>query len=258
MVVGLNPHQMQHVVTTINQHECFNESGILTHMSSMQDHSESFVENCFAVSGSHVVLLCLSESNYHLLDQSTIEKLSVAFREKSIWRLSRMANLRTESRNINKWKKELKGVSSHSHKEVLGTINQPMKKLTNFQDDPWTFDSGVDPLVVLSTCKNSKEYRHQQSTLKEIFRPRTAKNSVHLDSPPNRKAVVYTPGKVICRSQSLPNFRDSDLIEPSIDLSLPNISVSTLSPPVSPHPSSPHLRVRASLVGSGLIPNILK
>jgi CRP-like cAMP-binding protein len=142
VVVGLNPHQMQHVVTTINQHECFNESGILTQMSvpvlptssGDRDRTESFVESCFAVSGSHVMLLCLSENNYHLLDQSTIEKLSIAFREKNIWRENRMVNLRAESRNINKWKRELRLVSLQG--TAIATtvvVSQPARILKTFR-----------------------------------------------------------------------------------------------------------------------------
>ena len=158
IVIGLNPHQMQHIITTINQYECFNESGILTYMSFLQstnngstinnhnhhnnhnnghnhdhnnhnntnnnnnnnhhnnnnhnhhtgNHFENFVETCYAISGSNVVILSLPESNYHILDQSTIDKLSISYREKNTWRLNRMLNLRTESKNIKKWKKQLK------------------------------------------------------------------------------------------------------------------------------------------------------
>jgi CRP-like cAMP-binding protein len=187
VVVGLNPHQMQHVVTTINQHECFNESGILTQMSvpvlptssGDRDRTESFVESCFAVSGSHVMLLCLSENNYHLLDQSTIEKLSIAFREKNIWRLNRMVNLRAESRNINKWKKK---ISLERQLEDAKWKPPPKIKprsdhvvIDSLEDIPALLDSVLDPMLAISTCRNSKEIRQMQLSIKESYRPKSAR-----------------------------------------------------------------------------------
>jgi CRP-like cAMP-binding protein len=186
VVIGLNHHQVQHVVTTINQHECFNESGILTHMASMQvansgsgDRSENFVEACFAVSGSHVTLLCLSENNYHLLDQSTIEKLSIAFREKNIWRLNRMVNLRAESRNINKWKKK---ISLERQLEEAKWKPPPKIKsraepivIESLEDIPSLLDSVLDPMLAISTCRNSKEIRQMQMSIKESYRPKSAR-----------------------------------------------------------------------------------
>lgn len=254
VVVGLNPHQMQHVVTTINQHECFNESGILTHMSmptmpSSSGDGESFVETCFAVSGSHVMLLCLSENNYHLLDQNTIEKLSVAFREKNIWRLDRMTNLRAESRNINRWKKELRLVSDKgtTAEPTVGLLDlaRASKVATHLLDNLPIIDFGLDPMIALSTCKNLKECRHVQTTLKDLCRPRTAKRTPFDDEIPlTRKTVVYSPAKLLRRSQSLPNFGVDD------DESLPS-----LSPPktLGPSPLSP-LRIRTLLVGSSRLP----
>jgi CRP-like cAMP-binding protein len=187
VVVGLNPHQMQHVVTTINQHECFNESGILTHMSMPampsnsgdRDRTESFVETCFAVSGSHVMLLCLSENNYHLLDQSTIEKLSVAFREKNIWRLNRMVNLRAESRNINKWKKKIsleRQLEDAKWKPplVVKARSDPVV-IQSLEDIPALLDSVLDPMLAISTCRNLKEIRQMQLSIKESYRPKSAR-----------------------------------------------------------------------------------
>mmetsp|Transcript_24296 Transcript_24296/g.24905 ORF Transcript_24296/g.24905 Transcript_24296/m.24905 type:complete len:928 (+) Transcript_24296:232-3015(+) len=192
VVVGLNPHQVQHVVTTINQHECFNESGILTHMSTLQmsnnttsgnngDRSENFMETCYAVSGSHVVVLSLTESNYHLLDQSTIEKLSIAFREKNIWRSNRMANLRAESRNINKWKKKIFGErQGEEDPELKWKLTKPKNEpepivIESLEEIPTLLDSIVDPMLAISTCRNSKEIRIMQNSIKESYRPKSAR-----------------------------------------------------------------------------------
>lgn len=353
IVAGLNSHQLQHIVTTINQYECFNESGILTHSSSLQfsrndgmvssagnhnhnnhnahnnhnntgNHHETFVETCYAISGSHVVMLSLPENCYHVLEQSTIEKLSVAFREKNIWRLNRMMNLRAESKNIKKWKKQLKLFNddqtnstsivnansivntntvpitnssqmmnqSQSHSPTHSQQIQP-QQLQLFQPPqiqsqtipisvedipPIVLDAGIDPMLVLSTCRNSREARSVQTNLKEINRPytsraKTAKKEANQTSnnspiPLLKKNVVYSPGKPVQRSHSLPLFfspaasQDNDDASLDSSYSLPSIQLKT--PPMSPEAAaglpqnfsnSPHLRLSMrKLMGSGKIP----
>eukprot|EP00602_Paraphysomonas_sp_CaronLab_P002653 CAMPEP_0185021950 /NCGR_PEP_ID=MMETSP1103-20130426/4648_1 /TAXON_ID=36769 /ORGANISM="Paraphysomonas bandaiensis, Strain Caron Lab Isolate" /LENGTH=852 /DNA_ID=CAMNT_0027553771 /DNA_START=239 /DNA_END=2797 /DNA_ORIENTATION=+ len=185
VVVGLGPQQVQHVITTIKQKECFNESGILTHVAQQQtgsgpvDRSESFAETCYAVAGSHVTLLCLHESNYHLIDQSTLDKLLLAFREKNLWRIKRMDNLRTESKNINKWKKkiqferELQDAKWHPPPRI-----KQVKKdivIESLDDIPQLLDSNVDPMLAISTCRNMKEVKIVQNSIREAHRPKSAR-----------------------------------------------------------------------------------
>jgi len=120
------------------------------------------------------------------------------------------------------------------------------KVATHLHDSLPIIDFGLDPMIALSTCKNLKECRHVQTTLKDLSRPRTAKRTPFDDEISlTRKTVVYSPIKILRRSQSLPNFgMDED------DGSLPS-----LSPPktLGPSPLSP-LRIRTLLVGSSRLP----
>ena len=184
VVVGLNQQQIQHVITTVKQNECFNESGILTYMASQNasgpmDRSESFAETCCAICGSHVTLLCLPESHYNVIDQATLDKLLTAFREKNIWRVSRMDTLKAESRNITKWKKkiqmerqleDLKWVPPPRYKPVRKEV-----RIQTLDDIPSLLDSDIDPMLAISTCKNSKEVRAVQHAVRESQRPKSAR-----------------------------------------------------------------------------------
>lgn len=186
VVVGLNHQQIQHVITTIKQNECFNESGILTDMAAQKansgqkvERSESFAERCYAVAGSHVTLLSLPESHYNVIDQASLEKLLAAFRDKNIWRVSRLDNLRTESRNINKWKKK---VALERQMEELKWIPPPRPKqikkevrIQSLDDIPCLLDPDIDPMLAISTCKNSREVRAVQQAVRESYRPKSAR-----------------------------------------------------------------------------------
>jgi CRP-like cAMP-binding protein len=185
VVVGLNQQQIQHVITTIKQNEVFNESGILTNMASLNattgplDRSENFAETCYAVAGSNVTLLSLPESHYNVIDQVTLDKLLIAFREKNLWRVSRLDNLRTESRNINKWKKK---IALERQMEELKWVPpprpKPQKKQTQIQsldDIPQLLDPDIDPMLAISTCKNSREVRAVQQVVRESHRPKSAR-----------------------------------------------------------------------------------
>mmetsp|Transcript_26206 Transcript_26206/g.38824 ORF Transcript_26206/g.38824 Transcript_26206/m.38824 type:complete len:329 (+) Transcript_26206:1780-2766(+) len=185
VVVGLGPQQLQHVVTTIKQNECFNESGILTYMAHQQsgpglfDRSESFAETCYAVAGSHVTVLCLQEASYNLIDQGTVERILHAFREKNIWRVARMNTLRAESKNINKWKKKIQ-----FERQLQDAKWQPPPRIKQIKKDvvinslddiPQLLDSTIDPMLAISTCRNMKEIKMVQESIREAHRPKSAR-----------------------------------------------------------------------------------
>lgn len=274
VVVGLNQQQIQHVITTIKQNEVFNESGILTSMASLSatsaplDRSENFAETCYAVAGSHVTLLSLPESHYNVIDQATLDKLLVAFREKNLWRVSRLDTLRTESRNINKWKKK---IALERQLEELKWVPPPRLKtpkkqvqIQSLDDIPLLLDPDIDPMLAISTCKNSREVRAVQHVVRESHRPKSARvasvrkylngasSSIRHMGP---KRVSYnefppTPN----RATTAPGHGRRK--ESNVVANLPNLDVK--SPRDLPDPSQVLLRSPSRhLMGSAHIPSAL-
>lgn len=244
VVVGLGAMQMNHVITTIKKGELFNESGILNYAQSMNNASgverpDLFKETSFAVCGSNVVVLCLDESKYNMFDQNTLDKILSSFKEKQEWRNSRTKHLRIENKSVLKWKKKIQ-----MERAIEATKWQPPPKLRpksqagdlvkSLDDIPLVLASKVDPMLAVSTCRNARESRKLQDTIRELHRPKSArmastKKFVQTFNP-KRSIHEYSrastcPG-LSPNSAMLPPIGTSDRVQPSEDINY-NMSIFT-------------------------------
>lgn len=182
VVVGLGAAQQQHIITTMKQYECFGESGILNSHISGVERTEKYAESCYAIAGSHVIILSLPEQYYTMIDQITMDRILVAFREKAIWRVSRLHTLKAESRNVKKLKRNMLKETARSEDTDGRTPLVPLVSLQRgttaavniLEDIPSLINGHVDPLLAISTCRNKKEVRSVQRSIKESHRPKSA------------------------------------------------------------------------------------
>ena len=280
VVLGLNHVQVQSVITSVKQNECFNESGILTYMalqntSGPMDRSESFAETCDAICGSHVTLLCLPENHYSIIDQTTLCRLLTAFREKNHWRIGRADTLREESRNITMWKKK---IQQERQREEMTWVPPPRQKTTmkevhieSLDDIPSLLDPDVDPVLAISTCKMKRDVNVFQQAVRESHRPKSARvASVRKylagASPlikyggPKRVAYAIPENRVVTAPLESRSYSEFDKIEspnalPAIEPKIPFSPV--VSPPVTQESSNVQMLRSPSrhLVGSANIPS---
>lgn len=188
IVVGLGQTQIQHIITTLTPQECFGESGLLSSSNFISDKSEDLRESCYAVVGNYAVLLTLPEQHYNLLDQGTVERLMLSFREKSSWRVHRLRSLINETKNIHKIKKKMSSVNIE-HKEEAPD-EKPKVEEIDLNNIPSMIDGDLDPLLAISTCRNSREVRKVQNAIKETKRPNSAKPTLRKNTMDHLKGNI--------------------------------------------------------------------
>jgi hypothetical protein len=198
--------------------------------------------------------------------------LLTSFREKNIWRVNRMDNLRTESRNINKWKKKIQ--LERQLEEATWrppVVMKPAKKkvaINSLEDIPSLLDSDIDPMLAISTCRNSKEVRVMQNAIKESRRPKSARAATvrkHLDGASSSikhtgpKRSTYLAQIMTNHSENVQRQLEEVAFSPdesherphSANQNLPNLS----STPRDQAPTSLFLKSPSRhLVGSSYIP----
>jgi CRP-like cAMP-binding protein len=198
VVVGLGVTQQQHIITTMKPYEIFLESGILNNFVSGAERTEKITEACYAIAGSHCVILSLSETHYSMMDQITMDRILVGFREKAIWRVSRLHNLKAESRNVKKLKQKmlLDSANERIKEECVPPIKLNREASSSediLNDIPKILNGGIDPLLAMSKCKNNREVRKVQQVIKDSQRPKsaTAGLAVHNDTTSINTTLNY-------------------------------------------------------------------
>lgn len=177
-----------HVITSVNRHECFGESSILSTMTERS--RKEVVETCCMVAGTHITVLYLPETHFSLIDSNTLDAIFSSFIAKNSWRVMRIEQYRAEKYNESKLKKSPKGTSQVpndlSVPPMLLAPAAPVVKLANLDkipfdqlnDIPTMIDAGIDPILAMSTCRNQKDLRRVHNAIKEITRPKSARSKV--------------------------------------------------------------------------------
>ena len=154
------------------------------------------------------------DSHFALIDPSTLDVMHSSFLAKNAWRVKRIEQYRIDKHNEAKIKAAPKRSSpvpfDHSMPLVqttaASTSRGDLEKLSfdQLNDIPTMIDAGIDPILAMSTCRNQKDLRRVHNAIKEVTRPKSARNKANTQSNTPSAPALSPAGKTIKRTPSSP------------------------------------------------------